>query len=66
MLVSMPGTLSNSGKVDLVRTLLNVQGTELIKNIPMGMLRDGLWARLILLASNGSTASRKNLNDGRT
>ena len=66
MLVSMPETPLNSGKVVLVQKLLNVQGMELIKNIPMGMLRDESWARLIPLASYGLTASRKNLSAGRT
>ena len=66
MLASMPGTLLNSGKVVLIRNRLNVQGMELIKSIPMGMLRDESWARLIPLASYGLTASRKNLSAGRT
>ena len=56
----MPETLSNSGKVVLVQKLLNAQGMELIKNIPMGMFRDGSWAKLIPLASSGSTPSGKN------
>ena len=66
MLVSMPGTLSNSGKAVLAQKLLNVQTTELIKNIPMGMLRDGSWAILIPLVSSGLRGSRKNSSDGRT
>lgn len=65
MLASMPGMLSNSGKVVLVQKL-NVQDMELIKNIPVGLLRDGSWAKLIPLASSGSTASRKNLSAGKT
>ena len=65
MLASMPETLSNSGKIVLVQKLLNVQDMELIKNILMGMLRDGSWGRLIPLVRPGSTRSRKNFSDGR-
>ena len=64
MLASMPGMPSNSGKVALVQKW-TVQGMKLNIMMVGRNWRGGSWARLIPLASCGSTASRKNLKDGR-